>query len=294
MDALIYGYSNFTFTPPTGTTTTAVRSEVANAPMTFDDSGNRFTSTPVFITPTLETVKPDAIPTVTPIYEDDVRRLAPIRPEVSPSPFVIPDDVRPPAPTPSPSPFIPIIDIIDTKPTYVKPDAIPTVTPIYEDDVRRLAPIRPEVSPSPFVIPDETVDKRTIMDSVPYHEAISYQSAPISIAEDDGRRTVAPTPSPFTPVSISEKDQDRNVTPIINIISPSPYVAPALNTEVGGALGGGTLGGGSMGGGGGAMATPRKPLYGSVATKPSFLKRNFIPLVLVATAIFVFIKKPIK
>ena len=212
MDALIYGYSNFTFTPPTGTTTTAVRSEVANAPMTFDDSGNRFTSTPVFITPTLETVKPDAIP---------------------------------------------------------------TVTPIYEDDVRRLAPIRPEVSPSPFVIPDETVDKRTIMDSVPYHEAISYQSAPISIAEDDGRRTVAPTP-------------------IINIISPSPYVAPALNTEVGGALGGGTLGGGSMGGGGGAMATPRKPLYGSVATKPSFLKRNFIPLVLVATAIFVFIKKPIK
>jgi hypothetical protein len=231
MDALIYGYSNFTFTPPTGTTTTAVRSEVANAPMTFDDSGNRFTSTPVFITPTLETVKPDAIP---------------------------------------------------------------TVTPIYEDDVRRLAPIRPEVSPSPFVIPDETVDKRTIMDSVPYHEAISYQSAPISIAEDDGRRTVAPTPSPFTPVSISEKDQDRNVTPIINIISPSPYVAPALNTEVGGALGGGSMGGGSMGGGGGAMATPRKPLYGSVATKPSFLKRNFIPLVLVATAIFVLIKKPIK
>lgn len=241
MDALIYGYSNFTFTPPTSTTTTAVISEVANAPMAFDETANRFTPapTPVFITPTLETVKPEAIPTVTPIYEDDVRRLAPIRPEVSPSPFIIPDDVRPaPAPTPAPSPFIPIIDIIDTKPTYVKP---------------------------------------TLMDSVPYHEPISYQSAPISIAEDDGRRTVAPTP-------------------IINIISPSPYVAPALNTEVGGALGGGALSRGAMGGGGGAMGGGSKPSSTTPTTdaKPSFLKKNFIPLVLVASAIFVFIKKPIK
>ena len=41
-DAFIYGYSNFTFIPPSGTTTTAVRSEVANAPMAFEKV-NRFT-----------------------------------------------------------------------------------------------------------------------------------------------------------------------------------------------------------------------------------------------------------
>ena len=247
MDALIYGYSNFTFTEPT--TTSRVRSEVANAPMAFDETDYR--TSRVFITPSLETVKPDVIPTptyvnqnatneVTSIYQDDVRRLAPIRPP-APTPAPIPvitseDDVRIPAP------FIPIIDIINPTPTYVKPDETSKVVRTYEDDTRRSEP----------------------------------------------------TPSPFTPVSISEKDQDRNVTPIVNIINPSPYVAPALNTDVGGALGGGTLGGGSMGGGGGDMAKPRKPLSGSVVTKPSFIKKHFIPILLIASAIYVFIKKPIK
>lgn len=54
------------------------------------------------------------------------------------------------------------------------------------------------------------------------------------------------------------------------------------------------LGGG--GGGGGAMSVPEKksPPTTIQEAKPSFLKKNFIPLLLVGVAIFVFIKKPIK
>ena len=66
------------------------------------------------------------------------------------------------------------------------------------------------------------------------------------------------------------------------IIVPPSYVAPPLITGGGG-------GGGAVGGGG---ASP-KPSNNTVA-KPSFLKKNFIPLLLVTGAIFVFIKKPIK
>lgn len=83
----------------------------------------------------------------------------------------------------------------------------------------------------------------------------------------------------------AEKQANLN-NPII--VVPTPYVAPPLVTG-----GGSRGGGGAMGGGSGGEA--RKPLSGStVVAKPSFLKKNFIPLLLVASAIYVFIKKPIK
>jgi hypothetical protein len=233
MDALIYGYSNFTrgsFTIPADST----REDAVATPMAFDETDNRFTPAPVFITPTMETVKPDIInptPTyikpnatneVTTIYQDDVRRLAPIRP-------------------PAPAPFVPIIDIITPTPTYIKPDETPTVVRTYEDDV-----VRTRIGGEPYHAPTESI-------------------------------TRAPMPAP---ISISEKDQDRNVSPIVNIINPSPYIAPPL------IIGGGAMGGGAM--------SERKPLSGSVATKPSFIKKHFIPILLIASAIYVFIKKPIK
>lgn len=66
------------------------------------------------------------------------------------------------------------------------------------------------------------------------------------------------------------------------VVVPVPYVAPPL-----------IIGGG--GGGGGAMGEPSMPKpSATVVAKPSFLKKNFVPLLLVASAIFVFIKKPIK
>lgn len=74
----------------------------------------------------------------------------------------------------------------------------------------------------------------------------------------------------------AEKQASLN-NPII--VVPTPFVAPPL--VVGG------------GGGGGSMGERPKPSAPTVS-EPSFLKKNFIPLLLVATAIYVFIKKPIK
>ena len=252
MDALIYGYSNFSFTTPITTT----RVDAIATPLAFDETANRFTPapTPVLITPTLETVKPtyvrpEVTPTFSPSFEDE-KPVAPIidiinpspvyvRPEVAPSPYIVlEDDVRPPAPTP----FVPIIDIINPSPIYVRPEVTPTFMPTSEDNVNR-----------------------TILDSKPYHEPTAPSTPPIFMAEDDGRK-------PITPSSI------------VNIINPSPYVAPPLIVG----------GGGAMGGGGGAMDEGSKPLSGAVATKPSFIKKNFIPILLIASAIYVFIKKPIK
>jgi hypothetical protein len=46
--------------------------------------------------------------------------------------------------------------------------------------------------------------------------------------------------------------------------------------------------------GGGEPEPSSKPMSTPSSAKPSFLKKNFIPLLFVASAIFVFIKKPIK
>lgn len=69
------------------------------------------------------------------------------------------------------------------------------------------------------------------------------------------------------------------------IIVPPSYVAPPLIMSGGG-------GGGSMGGG--EPEPSSKPMSAPSSAKPSFLKKNFIPLLFVASAIFIFIKKPIK
>lgn len=67
------------------------------------------------------------------------------------------------------------------------------------------------------------------------------------------------------------------------VVVAKPYVAPPLILSGGG------------GGGGGSMEEPSMPKPAStVVAKPSFLKKNFVPLLLVASAIFVFIKNPIK
>ena len=51
----------------------------------------------------------------------------------------------------------------------------------------------------------------------------------------------------------------------------------------------------SVGGGGGGGEPSSKSSNGSTTTtaKPSFLKKNFVPLLLIAGAIFIFVKKPI-
>ena len=83
-------------------------------------------------------------------------------------------------------------------------------------------------------------------------------------------------------VDYIKKGECFEVAPII--VVPTPYSPPPLIIGGGGGGGGGSMGGGE--------ARP-KPSTATVA-KPSFLKKNFIPLLLVTSAIFVFIKKPIK
>lgn len=51
------------------------------------------------------------------------------------------------------------------------------------------------------------------------------------------------------------------------------------------------------GGGGGGAINTAKPATKEMmiqATKPSFIKRNWMPILLIGTAVFIFIKKPIK
>lgn len=74
---------------------------------------------------------------------------------------------------------------------------------------------------------------------------------------------------------LAESEANKQV--VINKFSPPPII----------------LGGG--GGGGGAIIEPEtaKPSNVSTVKKPSFLNKNFFPILLVATAIYVFVKKPI-
>ena len=171
--------------------------------------------------------------------------------------------------TPTPVLITPTLETV--KPTYVRPEVTPTFIPSFEDE-KPVAPIIDIINPSPvYVRPESTPTfmptsednvNRTILDSKPYHKPTESSISPTFIAEDDGRKPITPSP-------------------IVNIINPSPYVAPPLIVGGGAAGGGGAMGGG-------------KPLSGSATTKPSFLKKNFIPLLLIASAIYVFIKKPIK
>jgi hypothetical protein len=166
-----------------------------------------------------------------------------------------------PTPTPTRTSFFQPTETNATAPTRG------TYTPPLVKVVPDPTPTRGAYTP-PLVTPTPTP---MIIGGTTYQEPIPVTAPTLFLtAENDERRPIAP----IAPI------------PIINIISPSPYVAPTLITGSGG--GGGALGGG-------AISTTRKPLSDNTTiAKPSFIKKNFIPLLLIASAIFVFIKKPIK
>lgn len=84
--------------------------------------------------------------------------------------------------------------------------------------------------------------------------------------------TIATRPTVTVPIS--------DVVPVTVTIPTSTATTP-------------TYGGG---GGGGAINTAKPATKEMMiqATKPSFLKRNWMPILLIGTAVFIFIKKPIK
>jgi len=96
-----------------------------------------------------------------------------------------------------------------------------------------------------------------------------------TIVNPIGEAVLPPTPT-FTTLP-EETRPPKSTTPpapiIPIIVTPAPIIT----------------GGGYGGGGGGGMSEPLK----AVAPKPNFIKKNILPILLVGSAIYVIIKKPI-
>ena len=121
-------------------------------------------------------------------------------------------------------------------------------------------------------------DNATIMN--PIGEAVDPpKPTTFTLVPDDyGTRPTRPQAAPTPPILPTLVDEEPRPTtppaPIIPIIvTPTPIIT----------------GGGYGGGGGGAISEPLKV----VAQKPNFIKKNILPILLVGSAIYVIIKKPI-
>lgn len=98
-------------------------------------------------------------------------------------------------------------------------------------------------------------------------------------------------PTAFTVQSISPTVSTVTTRPTITV--PLSDVVPFTVTVPTATISTPTYGGG---GGGGAINTG-KPMTKELTitpTKPSFLKRNLLPILLIGSAVFILIKKPIK
>ena len=95
--------------------------------------------------------------------------------------------------------------------------------------------------------------------------------------------TPIPTPIP-TPTNTA------TIVPVVIPVVTAPILSDVINAtqSVGG------FGGGGGGFGGGGSSSSKAVDKSGVIESPSFIKRNWIPLLLTAVSIYVFIKKPIK
>jgi len=133
------------------------------------------------------------------------------------------------------------------------------------------------VAPTPTLTTTPTTGLLSTEETRPMYVAPTLTTTPTTttttgllLPEETRPMYVAPTPT-TTPV-----------VPIIPIIVPVPAPTPTS----GGGSGGGSRGGGSM--------PSNSALAPSVAVEKSFLRRNILPIILVAVATYIFIKKPIK
>lgn len=104
---------------------------------------------------------------------------------------------------------------------------------------------------------------------------------------DDSPQTLSTRPTAFTVQSISPTVSTVSTRPTVTVpISDVVPVTVTIPTTP-------TYGGG---GGGGAINTakPQTKELTITPTKPSFLKRNLLPILLIGSAVFILIKKPIK
>jgi hypothetical protein len=94
--------------------------------------------------------------------------------------------------------------------------------------------------------------------------------------------TVAP-PTPPTPPTFTLEPDDYGTRPPRPTTPPAPII-PIIVTPTP------IITGGGYGGGGGGAISERPKV---VAEKPNFIKKNILPILLVGSAIYVIIKKPI-
>lgn len=143
------------------------------------------------------------------------------------------------------------------------------------------APLEPVLSPATQPIVERpTRPTANVLTSSPVFTMPTYTPT-MSIDEGDGRSNVLTTRPVFTmPV------YTPTVTVPISDVVPVALATPTAIKPMP------TYGGG---GGGGAMSTPKPQTKEFMeAPKPSFLKRNWLPILLIGSAVFILIKKPIK
>lgn len=97
---------------------------------------------------------------------------------------------------------------------------------------------------------------------------------------------ISETVAPPTPPTFTLEPDDYGTRPPRPITPPAPII-PIIVTPTPIITGGG-YGGGGYGGGGGSSSAQKV-----VVEKPNFIKKNILPILLVGSAIYVIIKKPI-
>lgn len=175
---------------------------------------------------------------------------------------------------------------IEATPT---PSPTPTPTPTPINTVQS-----PTIAPTTATVYSSTSDEiisggRATRNATPTTTttptvATTYTSGSDEIIMGGGTGTsISRTPSTPTPTP----------TPVINIITTPVLASEPIAVTPAPVKGSGKFSGGFGGGGGGMASSDSKPKATNVATKPSFLKKNWLPIVLVFSAIYVYVKKPI-
>jgi hypothetical protein len=155
------------------------------------------------------------------------------------------------------------LEAVSTEPTF-RPEQLPDTTEVFKDT--------PIPAPTPVAV-EPNDDLEAIRIETERKKAEALRLANLTEAEKAERER-------RIQLMVAQREA-RKIAKQQPIIVPVPYIAPPL-----------VIGGG---GGGGSMEEPSTPKASSkIAPKPSFLKKNFIPILLVASAIYIFIKKPIK
>ena len=143
------------------------------------------------------------------------------------------------------------------------------------------APLEPVLSPATQpVVERPTRGTADVLTTSPVFTMPTYTPT-MSIDEGDSRGN-ALTPRPVFTMPVYTPTVTVPISDVVPVTLAAPTAIKPMPTYGGG-------------GGGGAMSTPKPQTKELMETpKPSFLKRNWLPILLIGSAVFILIKKPIK